>query len=220
MSQSPIDIITADTQVVSDSSFSAVSIDVPPQVMPEIDFGIYSMYESNGTLNAVLDNVTFDLFLTQVNVHIQAGNLIDGVRYPMELHVNFYPRTNDTNLQEFMLLLLFQEGSRSQFIDGLLNGGVADLSTLISSPIEDYFYYSGSRDVPAPDCVEPVLYVIVNQVFSLGADQLQDLMNGPYGRGFAASGGHGLYRETQPLNGRTVYHRVPETNSFLAVILE
>jgi len=88
--------------------------------MPEIDFGIYPMYAGNGTLNAVLNDLTYDLFLTQTNVHIPAVHPIDGTRYAMELHVNFYPRAIDPNLQEFMLTLLFQEGSRSEFIDSLL----------------------------------------------------------------------------------------------------
>ena len=220
LSQSPIDILTAATQTVSDSSFSAVSIDVPAQVMPELDFQIYPMYIANGTLSVVLDGQAFDLILAEMHVHIPAVHPIDGIRYAMEIHISFFSTTPDPNLAEFTVVLLFQEGSRSQFIDSLLDGEAADLSSLISSPIEDYFYYSGSRDAPAPDCVEPNLYLIVNQVFSVGVDQLQDLVNGPNGRALAAAGYHGLYREPQPLNGRTVYHRVPETQSFLAILLE
>ena len=216
-SQSPIDLYTSGTVPVSDSSFSPLSLDVPMQVMSEVDFQIYPMYLGNGTLNVVLEGNTLDLELIEVHIHIPAVHLIDGIRYAMEMHVNFYPIAINPTIQEFTLALLFQHGLAHPFIESLLDADLTDFSTLLSTPVQDYFYYSGSRDVPAPDCVEPVLYVIPNQVFEVAVDQLQAVVTGADARALAAAGFHGLYREPQPLNGRTVYHRVPDLQSTQSV---
>lgn len=216
--QSPIDVYTPDTVPVSDSSFSPLTLDVPVQVMPEVDFQIYPMYlGNNGTLSVVLEGNSWDLTLIEMHIHVPAAHLIDGVRYAMELQASFYPTTGNSDIQEFLLSLLFRNGPRSPFVDSLLTADLADFSSLLSSPVQDYFYYSGSRDTPAPDCVEPVLYVIPNQVFGIGVDQLQAIVSGSHARAIAAAGFHGIYREPQPLNGRTVYHRVPDLQSVQSV---
>ena len=216
-SQSPIDIITAETLTVSDPDFSALNIDIPPHVMPELDFQIYAMWLGNGTLSATFNGQEQQFRLLDVHAHTPAAHLIDGLRYAMEVHFNLVPLF-DTDIQEFTLGLMFRDGPRSAFIDGIVNGTDADFSTLSSGPIENYFYYSGSRDVPTPDCVEPTIFVILDEVFTVSVDQLQALENGPNARGFQASNGHGLYREVQPLNGRTVYHRTTaqDSSSFLS----
>ena len=217
-SQSPIDIFTAETETVSDPDFSAITISMPPLVMPEVDFQIYPMWLGNGTLTATFNGQEQQYMFIEVHAHTPAEHLIDGLRYAMELHFNFFPLFNDTDIVEFTLTLLFRNGPRSAFIDGILNGNEADFSTLSNGPIENYYYYSGSRDVPAPDCMEPNIFVIPDEVFTLSVDQLQTLVNGPNARGMQASNNHGLYRDTQPLNGRTVYHRTTaqDSSSFLA----
>ena len=49
-SQSPIDLLTAQTESVSDPAFSAISFDVPLQVMPVAYLQIFPLYIMNGTL--------------------------------------------------------------------------------------------------------------------------------------------------------------------------
>ena len=216
-SQSPIDIFTAETETVSDPDFSAITISMPPQVMPEVDFQIYPMWLGNGTLTATFNGQEQQFRFLNVHTHTPAEHLIDGLRYAMEVHVNLVP-LKGTDIQEFTLALLFRDGPRSAFIDGIVNGTEADFSTLSSGFIENYFYYSGSRDDPTPDCVEPNIFIILDEVFTVSVDQLQALANGPNARGMQASNGHGLYREVQPLNGRTVYHRTTaqDSSSFLS----
>lgn len=216
-SQSPIDLLTAQTVPISDPFFSAISFDVPLQEMPMREFQIYPMYTPNGTLWAVLNEVPFQMSLEDLHYHIPAQHLIDGKRYAAEIHASFFVAAdNELGVDEITLVLLFQEGQASPFIDSLLTGEEADFYTLLSSPIEDYFYYIGSREVPAPDCYEGSFYAIPNRVIEIAPQQIEALRNGPDVAPLAWAAGHGLYREVQPLNGRTVYHRVPiDTNSFL-----
>ena len=209
-SQSPIDIYVPETFSVSDPSFSAISIDIPPQEMTEFDYLIYPLYLANGTLSVVLDGTAYNLMLFELHVHIPAVHPINGLRYALEMHVTFTPSVPIPAFVELTVAFLFQNGPRNPFFDSLLSNDIVDLSSLISTPIEDYFYYSGSRDTPAPDCIENISFVVVPEIFSISVDQLQAIKSGSYARAWASGGYHGVYREPQPLNERTVYHRVPE----------
>jgi hypothetical protein len=51
---------------------------------------------------------------------------------------------------ELVLVLMFLEGQRSSFFDNLLNEDLVDFNSLLSSPVEDYFYYVGSMEMPMP----------------------------------------------------------------------
>jgi len=217
-SQSPIDLQTAQTESVSDPSFSAISFDIPLQEMPVTDFQIYPLYAASGTLWAVLDEVPFQLNLAELHYHVPAQHLVDGKRYAVELHVSFFiPADNAFGMDEITLVVFFQEGQRNAFIDSLLTGEEVDLYSLLPSPIEDYFYYTGGVEVPVPDCYEGTFYAIPNLVLDISPEQIADMRSGPDATPLADAAGHGLYREVQPLNGRTVYHRVPPvTNSFLS----
>lgn len=215
-SQSPIDILTYETFPISDPYFSAVSLDIPPQYMPLQDFWL-PFYSANGTVTAVLNQLPLQQYLSETHFHLPGEHTIDGLRYPLELHASFLPADSSDPVKGTTLAFLFQEGANSPFLDSYLNSAIVDYSLLISNPIEDYFYYSGSREVL---CIEPNLYVIPNQVFEASVDQINALASGPYAAPIAEAEYHGLYRNAQPLDGRIVYHRVSdvETESFLVVI--
>ena len=213
-SQSPIDIHLPDTLPVSDPYFSSISFDIPIQIAPFVPFQAYHLFNlNNSTLWAVFNETPFQLIPLEVHIHFPAAHLIDGRRHAGEMHIScFNPAVNETGIQEVTLVLLFREGNRSVLIDGLLNGDPVDFSTLIDSPIDRYFYYFGAREVPTPDCYEANLYAVVDQVFELTADQAETyLSQDPLAQ--QVNAGHGEYREVQPLNGRTVYHRVPDVDS-------
>jgi carbonic anhydrase len=217
-SQSPIDILTSETFPISDPYFSAVSLDIPPQLMPLQDFWLPYYFATNGTVMAVLNEVPLEQYLGVMHFNLPSAHTIDGLRYPLELHASFFPADSSDPVKGSSLAILFQEGAHSSFLDSYLNSAIVDYSLLIPSPIEDYFYYSGSREIP--DCTEPNLHVIPNQVFEASVDQISAFASGPYAAPFAEAEYHGMYRNTQPLNGRIVYHRVSgvETESFLVVI--
>ena len=123
----------------------------------------------------------------------------------------FSSAINEADLEQMVLVLFFQEGRRSPFFNTLLSGDLSDFNSLLSSPIEDYFYYVGSLEVSIPPkCFEGgVSYAVVNPVLEISAEQIEQISTGPDAISLADAVGHGLYREVQPLNGRTLYHRVP-----------
>ena len=84
-SQTPIDIITAETLSVSDPSFSAIAFDIPLQVMPMMMFGIDHLFPANGTIQTVFNDTSVETSLGEVHIHIPAQHLVDGVRYAAEL---------------------------------------------------------------------------------------------------------------------------------------
>lgn len=215
-SQSPIDIISSQAQIVSEPNFSPVFVTIPPQEMPVF---IYEMplLLANGTIQAELNSIEVEHYLTDSRMHMPGEHLIDGVRYPLELHASFISSNSSDPVNGTVLVFLFQEGAFSPFIDNYIQGGVIDFSPLIPEPIEDYFFYSGGRDVPVPDCIEPIYYLIPNQIYEAGPEQIQALQSGLYAQVIAEAGVHGQYKDVQPLNGRTVYHRVEqvEGTSFL-----
>jgi len=176
-------------------------------------------YSANGTVDAVFNDQPFQQYLAETHFHLPGEHTIDGLRYPLELHASFIPASSSEAIRGLTLAVLFQEGAESQFIDSYVNSRIVDFSLLLSGPVEDYFYYSGGREVP--DCSEPNLYIVPNRVFEISTDQLNALASGPYAGSIGEADYHGLYRDIQPLNGRTVYHRVPiaESESFLLVIL-
>jgi len=183
--------------------------------MPVVLLGVYPMYNMNGTLWAVFNGEPVQLYLEEVHYHTPAVHLVNGVRYAAELHATLI--SLDATTEEYTLAVLFQEGQRNPFIDSLLNGEEADFYSLLPSPIEDYFYYSGSHEIPEPDCQENMRLAIVNRVLEVSADQIATMESGVGATAVAEAAGHGVYRDVQPLYGRTVYHRVPTvTNSFLS----
>ena len=215
--QAPIDIHPELTEQVADPDFSPVWIDIPPQNMTELVVEM-PLFMANGSLQAVFNSTQYQQNLIETHFHIPSEHLIDGIRYPLELHLSFIPIDSNDTVHGMVIAVLFQEGDNSYLVDTYLQRSIIDYTTLISSPIDDYFFYSGGREVPAPDCDEPIFYIVPNQVFEVGTEQIQALQDGLYAGVIADSGTHGQYRDAQPLNGRTVYHRVAASESFLLTL--
>jgi carbonic anhydrase len=83
--------------------------------------------------------------------------------------------------------------------------------TLLPSPVEDYFYYMGSREAPTLVSDEGFIIGVVNQIQEISTEQIEQIRTGPQARAFAVAARHGVYRETQPLNGRlfTIEFQMP-----------
>ena len=217
-SQSPIDIIIDDTEEVSSPGFTAMQLDIPPQNMLEIPVEPPT-WAGNGTIQGVLDSTMNVENLMQIHFHTPSEHLINGVRYPLEMHLSFAPQDQNSTVYGLKFCVLFQEGANSEFFASFLDpNGIIDLSQLLPESVEDYYYYSGGREVPVSDCDEPFLYVLPTQIFEVAPEQITTLQQGIYAQVMADSGIHGPYKDVVPLNGRTVYHRVTQVQatSFLA----
>ena len=216
--QSPVDIVTAETETISDPQFGDVWLNIDPQILT-LDPVEPPIFTGIGTIQAILNSTLFTYTLTQIHFHLPSEQTINGVRYPLEMHLSFRP-SDESNFTAVGIKVsaLFQEGASNSVIDNFLGNDVIDLSLLLPTPVSDYFFYSGGREVPVPDCDEPFYNVIINELYEVGRGQVEALAEGIYAQVIADSGEHGMYKDTQPRNGRSMYHRVPpvQFSSFLA----
>jgi carbonic anhydrase len=139
--------------------------------------------------------------LKQIHFHEPAEHTINGIRYPIEIHLVHMSNTNKFTV----LSKLGREGAESQLIESLesflpLEIGElkeihreVDLSTIYSGE-EGYFTYMGS--LTTPPCTENVNWIIFKRPIILSLAEvlkLKEIM--PLNN----------YRGEQPLNGRSVY---------------
>lgn len=206
--QSPIDLInTPDipVTVVTDTSL-AFTINTTRQAFQVYeDFGML-LYLGQATIQGRFNATVFDGSLFQFHVHAPADHEIDGMKYPLELHLAFTP-TDSSDLQALLVGFFFREGQTNSLLQAIIDMQDFDLNVLLPSDgvIDDYIYYIGSRGAPLPDCVEPQLYLFPNYILEAAPDQIA-YFDDRYINDLGFSNGNGDIREIQPLNGRTIYH--------------
>lgn len=140
--------------------------------------------------------------LKQLHFHEPSEHTLNGVRYPIEMHMVHY---NDDLKQYTVLAVLGYEGSSSPGYDTLEKflplavgeskelGIAFDLSSILPSTLTPRFHYQGS--LTTPPCSENVNWVVFEQPFMLSEQQVMMLReNMPANN----------YRGVQPLNDRDV----------------
>lgn len=139
-------------------------------------------------------------YLKQIHFHEPSEHTINGIRYPIEIHLVHFSKENNP----VVMAVLGMEGKESQlfeFLESFLPleagetkalGSQIDLNSLFPDK-KDYYSYSGS--LTAPPCSEDVNWIIFKQPISLSLKEVMTLKeNIPLNN----------YRPEQPLNGRTV----------------
>lgn len=134
--------------------------------------------------------------LLQFHFHTPSENTIDGKQFPLE--VDFVHRSANQKL--LVISVLFEEGR--------YNDAIQDISTLLPLEVNeqknvkimiyppkdsDYYFFDGS--LTTPPCSEEVQWIIMKERLSASKKQI-DTIKKIIGKNA---------RETQPLNGRTIY---------------
>ncbi|KAK1264160.1 Bifunctional monodehydroascorbate reductase and carbonic anhydrase nectarin-3 [Acorus gramineus] len=149
--------------------------------------------------------------LKQMHWHTPSEHTIDGIRYPVELHLVHRSEDNDIAV----VAILYNLGDPDPFLDQLKNP-FKELTKEVCSGDEEahvpvglvetksikrntrkYFRYMGS--LTTPPCTEKVIWSILGKVRELSMDQLVEL-RAPLELGYKNNS-----RPTQSLNGRHVY---------------
>ena len=199
--QSPVNIIRTDTDPDSQA-------DWPLAVHYPATTPLYSVTNNGHSIQydfAQGDEITFngaDYALKQLHFHEPSEHTLNGVRYPIEMHMVHY----SAPLNRYTVLaVLGYEGTPSvgyQFLEQYLplakgeTKKIAkpfDLSQVLPSTLTPRFHYEGS--LTTPPCTENVNWVVFENPFMLSEQQvylLKDAM--PLNN----------YRGTQPLSGRDV----------------
>lgn len=145
------------------------------------------------------NNVTYDL--VQIHFHEPSEHTINGVRYPIEIHL--VHQSDEKNYTVVGIMGI--EGGESHFMQRMESylplevneekviDRSFDISTIL--PVErDYYTYQGS--LTTPPCTENVQWIILKNPLELSLEEVLELRsNMPLKN----------YRNEQPINDRKVY---------------
>lgn len=147
----------------------------------------------------IVNGIRYDL--KQVHFHEPSEHTIDGVRYPLEMHL---VHTNDSG-QYTVIAVMAKEGQSSKpfdFLESFLPLKVGERKIVDRSfnmndnlPANNgYFFYVGS--LTTPPCSEGVNWYVLKESITVSLEQVELLKNlMPINN----------YRNEQPHNGRQIY---------------
>lgn len=198
MSQSPINIL--DIEVIESTTLTPIDIQYSSNVkihdVTNNGHSIQYNFEKGDYI--ILDNEKYEL--KQVHFHEASEHTIDGIRYPLEMHMVHTNR----NGKIAVLAVLAKEGQSSEpftFLEAYLpveEGQTKPVNASFDLNLnfpdnKSYYTYNGS--LTTPPCTENVKWFIFKTPITVSYDQvkqLQELM--PLNN----------YRGVQPINDRTV----------------
>jgi carbonic anhydrase len=136
-------------------------------------------YDSGSSLD--FDGKTYDLL--QFHFHTPAEHLLDGVTYPMEVHLVHAEREHPDQL--LVVGILFKEGAAEPLLAHLLEdaphaagekvdptGAELDIGALLTAP-GGYFHYDGS--LTTPPYSETVTWLVLDHAHDASAEQIEGL---------------------------------------------
>lgn len=135
-------------------------------------------YDPGSTLE--YDGVVHEL--VQFHFHTPSEHLLDGVTYPMEMHLVHRERGQTGRF--VVIGVLFKEGKANPLVDTLVGdapravGAVVDADRpvdvrTILEPGSGYFHYSGS--LTTPPYTEAVRWMVLDHVLEASAEQIEAL---------------------------------------------
>jgi len=185
LAQSPIDIISAKTAKDPKQQVSLVfhsNIVVVENLGHTIQLGF-----KNGSICTVNGK---DYVSKQFHFHTPSEHLIDGLTFPMEMHiVNVLTDSSDASKSSYLVLgIMFKMGAENKFINEFLNKipheegekrdlkeGDVNLNDLLSqfpgNKMKSYYTYSGS--LTTPPFTEAVHWVILKDPLEASEEQIQ-----------------------------------------------
>ncbi len=227
--QTPIDIADSysNLQVVTaeNSTFREFHTSTPPFSRSELSIQdaeglLVYWFVRTGISQEVLDQ-TIKQSLLEVQYMVPAEHTFNGLRYPLELHMTYAMNHPSGNIYPgFDFFLLYQEGREDPFLEDLINENhtTVDVSPVFPSNgiVDDYYYYTGTVNLPWPDCWGPFSWVMPNYILEASPRQIQ-YFNDLFIQNLTFSNGRGIIRSIQPLNDRPIYHYItPSEPSFLS----
>jgi carbonic anhydrase len=175
--------------------------------------GVFMMNYNYGSIQINSNLVT----LGNIHFHSPSEHKINGKALDLELHLT----GDDEDSVRYEIVFLFEVSSKSnKFIqatmDSYNNNKEEDFNTewLISNGVLDnYYYYEGSFSGPIfGDCDENIYWLVVGDIIDITDGQL-DFFSNFWKNNNSFSNGHGNNRNTQNINGRTVYYYLDDESS-------
>ncbi len=175
-SQSPINIVTS--RAVPAKHEVQFHYQTSKEHVSNLGHTIKVAYDAGSSLE--FDGISYDL--QQFHFHTPSEHLLDGVTYPMEMHL---VHTEHGHPERFLVIgVLFKEGDPNGLLDTLLGdvprraGESVDVdaeldASSIFKPGEGYFHYAGS--LTTPPYTEAVTWLVLDQVHDASAEQVEAL---------------------------------------------
>ncbi|MBE0435574.1 MAG: carbonic anhydrase family protein [Methylomicrobium sp.] len=182
--QSPINILTAE---VGESSRHRITLHFQDHFRAvenlghtvQVDFTPGSTIESDGKIYR----------FRQLHFHTPSEHLLDGVTYPMEMHiVNYTPPLDETDIPHYLVIgVLFKMGKKNAFIQEVLDNipkhehettyikhDSVHLKDLfmenINRELNNFYYYKGS--LTTPPYTESVNWFVLKHIIEASPKQI------------------------------------------------
>jgi carbonic anhydrase len=181
--QSPINIFSSDSK---HAAIHKLIFNYHPSTKTVVRLGhtVQVNYDAGNTLS--YNGRVFDF--KQFHFHTPSEHLVDGVTYPMELHMVHLLKQEGNQTPVYLVVgLLFKEGKTNPFLDKCLNaipdsiGATNHLSNeyinikelLAQAGALHYYHYDGS--LTTPPFTETVNWFVVKHVFEASPEQIEKL---------------------------------------------
>lgn len=126
------------------------------------------------------DGLTYEL--RQLHFHTPSEHLVDGITYPMEMHM--VHTLQDDPRRYLVIGVLFREGADNGFIQEVLSHAPAEEGDRYDDPmrinaldvlasVDGYFHYDGS--LTTPPYTETVTWLVMKEVHEAAAAQIERL---------------------------------------------
>lgn len=184
LSQSPINIHSNESV---DRSTHQITLNYNESSEDVVNLGhtIQVNYDAGNTIS--FDEKTFDF--KQFHFHTPSEHLIDGMTYPLEMHmVHTLPGIKKGKDPVYLVVgVLFKEGKENSFLNEFMNaipseekkeyksqGGTVNINDLKDQFTDlGYYHYQGS--LTTPPYTETVTWLVVKQILEASPDQIQQL---------------------------------------------
>lgn len=200
--QSPVNLLTQKA-IQEHSAKYIVDLDYAPKTLIHdvVNNGHSIQFDFEAGDTAIFEGYKYAL--KQIHFHEEAEHTIDGIRYPIEIHLVHY----SDEAQDYLVLGILGKAGNDSAPIALLESYLPikegeikiidtpfDLTKLLPIQSESFMHYKGS--LTTPPCSETVNWIVFNNIIEMSMEQVDLLKN--------LMPIHN-YRTTQPLNGRSIY---------------
>ncbi|MDO9170099.1 MAG: carbonic anhydrase family protein [Methylobacter sp.] len=185
--QSPINIFTRNTRKELEDQHFVIHFQDKVNTVENLGYTIQLDFAQGSTITA--NGMTYAF--KQMHFHTPSEHLIDGMTYPMELHI-VSAEENSATPHYLVIAVLFKMGAENRFINDFLNTvperghsqanvatGVIKLSDLLSlTPTGDlghHYHYQGS--LTTPPYSENVNWIVLKTIFEASPEQIKAINN-------------------------------------------
>lgn len=178
--QSPINIITDSLQEAHHQIIA--SYNPSHEEIAHLEHTVEVEYDSGSFLS--FDGVQYEC--KQFHFHTPAEHMIDGITYPMEIHLVHTNVDSTNNHHYFVISMLFRMGRHNRFLQDFIDripkaiGDTAhfdntyfDISDLVKEELRDYYHYTGS--LTTHPYTETVHWAVSNHILEASPDQIARL---------------------------------------------